>query len=103
MSNQALTAEETFNQHCVRPAGCKAVELLIEPRDTDLGGFSVRRVLPTRQRRMVGPWIFFDHMGRPPPSRCMRTRFMSRRTCERVNGSEYPMLKSVQSTWSRVR
>lgn len=64
MSTQALTPEETFNQHCMRPAGCKAVELLIEPRDTDLGGFSVRRVLPTRQRRMVGPWIFFDHMGR---------------------------------------
>lgn len=37
--------------------------MLIEPRDADLGGFSVRRALPTRQRRMVGPWVFFDHMG----------------------------------------
>jgi hypothetical protein len=64
MSTQTLTPDETFNQHCVRPAGCKAVELLIKPRDADLGGFSVRRVLPTRQRRMVGPWVFFDHMGR---------------------------------------
>ncbi len=63
MSTQTLTPEETFDQHCVSPAGCKAIELLIEPRDTDLGGFSVRRLLPTRQRRMVGPWIFFDHMG----------------------------------------
>jgi redox-sensitive bicupin YhaK (pirin superfamily) len=39
------------------------VELILKPRKTDLGGFSVRRVLPTRERRMIGPWIFFDHMG----------------------------------------
>jgi len=42
---------------------CAAIELLIRPREKDLGGFSVRRVLPYRDRRMVGPWIFFDHMG----------------------------------------
>ena len=29
----------------------------------DLGGFSVRRVLPAPSRRMVGPFIFFDHFG----------------------------------------
>jgi redox-sensitive bicupin YhaK (pirin superfamily) len=29
----------------------------------DLGGFTVRRVLPARERRMVGPFIFLDHMG----------------------------------------
>ncbi|WP_417618628.1 pirin family protein [Oceanisphaera sp.] len=63
MSTDTQTPEEAFDQTCVTPAGCKAIELLIEPRDTDLGGFSVRRALPTRQRRMVGPWIFFDHMG----------------------------------------
>src|SRR5690554_4409473 len=63
MSTQARNPEEAFKQDCVKPAGCKSVELLIEPRDRDLGGFSVRRVLPTTQRRMVGPWIFFDHMG----------------------------------------
>lgn len=40
-----------------------AVEVVIAPGLTDLGGFSVRRVLPSRQRRMVGPWVFFDHMG----------------------------------------
>jgi redox-sensitive bicupin YhaK (pirin superfamily) len=43
--------------------GCGAVELIIQPRDRDLGGFSVRRVLPTTSRKMVGPWVFFDHMG----------------------------------------
>lgn len=63
MSTQALKPNESFDQHCVKPAGCKAIELLIEPRDKDLGGFSVRRVLPSKQRRMIGPWIFFDHMG----------------------------------------
>ncbi|MBX3226202.1 MAG: pirin family protein [Labilithrix sp.] len=40
-----------------------AIELLIEGRPRDLGGFSVRRVLPAVQRRLVGPFIFFDHMG----------------------------------------
>ena len=40
-----------------------SVDLIIEPRAKDLGGFTVRRVLPSRERRMVGPFIFFDHMG----------------------------------------
>ena len=40
-----------------------AIDLVIEPRAKDLGGFEVRRVLPYRARRMVGPFIFFDHMG----------------------------------------
>jgi redox-sensitive bicupin YhaK (pirin superfamily) len=40
-----------------------AIELVIRGRPRDLGGFSVRRVLPSLQRRLVGPFIFFDHMG----------------------------------------
>lgn len=39
------------------------IELVIEQRRRDLGGFEVGRVLPFAQRRMVGPFIFFDHMG----------------------------------------
>lgn len=42
---------------------CHSVELVIEPRPRDLGDFEVKRVLPFAKRRMVGPWIFFDHMG----------------------------------------
>jgi redox-sensitive bicupin YhaK (pirin superfamily) len=42
---------------------CDAATLIIQPQDKDLGGFSVRRVLPNSERQMVGPWIFFDHMG----------------------------------------
>lgn len=39
------------------------VELLIEGRSRDLGGFCVRRVLPSPARRTVGPIIFLDEMG----------------------------------------
>jgi redox-sensitive bicupin YhaK (pirin superfamily) len=39
------------------------LERVIEARRHDLGGFEVGRVLPFRQRRMVGPFVFFDHMG----------------------------------------
>lgn len=42
---------------------CQAIEQILQPKIADLGGFSVRRVLPTVQRKMVGPWIFFDEMG----------------------------------------
>lgn len=48
---------------CAAGQPCSAIELLIEPQVTDLGGFSVRRALPNAQRRMVGPWVFFDQMG----------------------------------------
>lgn len=40
-----------------------AIKLIIEPREKDLGGVTVRRVLPISAQRMVGPWIFFDEMG----------------------------------------
>jgi redox-sensitive bicupin YhaK (pirin superfamily) len=45
------------------PPACKALEAVIMPRARDLGGFEVRRVLPSGQRQMVGPFIFFDQMG----------------------------------------
>lgn len=81
MSN--LTREAALD--CAMVEGCDAVERIIETRDKDLGGFSVRRALPTIQRKMVGPWIFFDHMGpaefaageginvRPHPHVCIAT------------------------------
>src|SRR3982751_1560172 len=39
------------------------VDILIIPRTSDIGGFEVRRALPTAKRRLVGPFIFFDRMG----------------------------------------
>jgi len=51
------------NTDCNITTGCDAIELIIEPRAKDLGGFSVRRSLPVRERRTIGPWVFFDEMG----------------------------------------
>jgi hypothetical protein len=48
---------------CVEKQLSSAVELVIAPKARDLGDFSVRRVLPSGKRQMVGPFIFFDHMG----------------------------------------
>jgi len=42
---------------------CDAIEHVIVPRARDLGGFSVRRALPSAAKQMVGPFIFFDQMG----------------------------------------
>ena len=42
---------------------CDAIEHVIVPRARDLGGFEVRRALPSAQKQMVGPFIFFDQMG----------------------------------------
>ena len=39
------------------------IEMVIDQRRRDLGGFEVGRVLPFARRRMVGPFVFFDHMG----------------------------------------
>jgi redox-sensitive bicupin YhaK (pirin superfamily) len=40
-----------------------SVEALIQARPRDLGGFSVKRLLPWMGQRRVGPFVFFDHMG----------------------------------------
>src|SRR3954464_4399949 len=42
---------------------CNAIETVIIPRARDLGGFEVRRALPSARRQMVGPFIFWDQMG----------------------------------------
>ena len=39
------------------------IDLTIIPKPKDLGGFSVRRILPSAHRQMVGPFIFLDHLG----------------------------------------
>lgn len=40
-----------------------AIELIIDPRERPVGDHTVRRILPYRKRRMVGPFIFADIMG----------------------------------------
>lgn len=39
------------------------VSMIIEERPADIGNFLVGRLLPFRGKRMVGPFIFIDHMG----------------------------------------
>lgn len=39
------------------------VSIIIEERPADIGNFLVGRLLPFRGKRMVGPYIFIDHMG----------------------------------------
>jgi redox-sensitive bicupin YhaK (pirin superfamily) len=39
------------------------IEMVIEAKKKDLGGFEVGRILPFARKRMVGPFIFLDHMG----------------------------------------
>jgi redox-sensitive bicupin YhaK (pirin superfamily) len=62
-----------------------AIAQVVESRRRDLGGFEVRRILPYAGGRMVGPFIFLDHMGpavfdaghgidvRPHPHVCLAT------------------------------
>jgi len=40
-----------------------SIELVIESKPRDVGSFTVRRALPSMRRRLVGPFIFFDHFG----------------------------------------
>lgn len=44
-------------------SACDAIETIIVPRARDLGGFEVRRALPSARKQMIGPFIFFDQMG----------------------------------------
>lgn len=62
---------------CISHQGqASPVELIIEPKTRDIGDFDVRRVLPSGKRQMVGPFIFFDHMGPAdlPPGKGMDVR-----------------------------
>src|SRR3546814_13910867 len=48
---------------CSVPDDCPTVETVIVPKSRDIGGFAVRRALPSSRRRMIGPFVFFDQMG----------------------------------------
>jgi redox-sensitive bicupin YhaK (pirin superfamily) len=39
-------------------------ELVLDARPRDVGGFLIRRALPSVQRKLVGPFIFYDHLCR---------------------------------------
>lgn len=48
---------------CQESPKTPTLETIVEGRSRDLGGFMVRRLLPSSSAAMVGPFIFFDHMG----------------------------------------
>ena len=56
-----MSYQTALEPTCTSTGG--AFELIIKPHEKDLGNFKVRRVLPALERRMVGPFVFFDHMG----------------------------------------
>ncbi len=49
--------------HNLDAGSMDSIETMIIPRARDLGGFEVRRALPSAKRKMVGPFVFFDQMG----------------------------------------
>jgi len=58
------------------PPGNSQLATVIDARARDLGGFTVGRVLPSAARPLIGPFIFFDHMGPAdfPPGRGIDVR-----------------------------
>jgi redox-sensitive bicupin YhaK (pirin superfamily) len=56
----AFASTEPTSKDC---PGTPAIANAIDARPRDIGGFSVRRLLPSPARRLVGPFAFFDHMG----------------------------------------
>lgn len=60
MSNLSPQSDE---QSDCQAGTCDGIDVVITPKERDIGDFSVRRLLPAAQMRKVGPWIFFDHMG----------------------------------------
>jgi len=56
-----MSAFEAAAPECSKATA--GIELMVNAKAKDLGGFTVRRVLPSSQRMSVGPFIFFDEMG----------------------------------------
>ena len=69
-----MSFQEAAEPQCDETRG--SGELVIRPKEKDLGEFTVRRVLPAPERRMVGSFIFFDHMGPAefPPGQGIQVR-----------------------------
>ena len=69
-----MSYQEALQPVCEETAG--PIHLVIRPKEKDLGEFTVRRVLPASQQQMVGPFIFFDHMGPAefPPDQGIQVR-----------------------------
>lgn len=60
MSDQLPT--ESTAQECAAADPARVLEIY-PARETDLGHMRIRRILPVRQRRLIGPWCFLDRYG----------------------------------------
>ena len=58
-----MSWQPASDPRCDQQQEVNPIEMVIVPRARDLGGFEVRRALPSARRQMVGPFIFFDQMG----------------------------------------
>jgi redox-sensitive bicupin YhaK (pirin superfamily) len=58
-----MTWQSAHEPDAMSAPGCKALERIIVPRPRDIGGFEVRRLLPSAEQQSVGPFVFFDQMG----------------------------------------
>jgi redox-sensitive bicupin YhaK (pirin superfamily) len=56
----ALKRQRPSTQDTSMPDSIKAI---LKPHVRDVGSLAVRRVLPAMAARLIGPFIFFDHMG----------------------------------------
>jgi len=76
-----MTIRPTVDLACSRSPSPE-IATIIDARSRDLGGLTVGRVLPAPARRMIGSFIFFDHMG---PRSTSRPAAAS--TCDRIRTS----------------
>lgn len=58
-----MSTLQDIDPECSNDTGCEPVEQIIVPRSGDIGNFEVHRALPSRERRTVGPFIFWDQVG----------------------------------------
>lgn len=58
-----MSVRPVLEPECSEASSERAVQLVIDARPRELGGFEIRRVLPSRARRRVGPFTFLDEMG----------------------------------------
>lgn len=58
-----MSVRPALEPECSKTSPERVVDTVIDARPRDLGGFEVRRVLPSAARRRVGPFTFFDEMG----------------------------------------
>jgi redox-sensitive bicupin YhaK (pirin superfamily) len=58
-----MSVRPVIDPACKTRSDAGTVATVIDARTRDIGGFAVRRLLPSAARPLIGPFIFFDHMG----------------------------------------